>query len=146
MVGYNVTAGGGLGMSHGNTKTFPRLADMLGFVAPEKVNLVGRAVLTTQRDFGDRTNRRHARLKYTIEDRGLDWFKAEVEKVSGVSFEPAHPYEFTTISDPLGWHECADGTWFYGLHILSGRIKDLPGWPMKTALREIAEYIRAISA
>ena len=67
------------------------------------------------------------------------WFKAEVEKRSGVTFEPARPFHFTTIEDPHGWHECADGTWFYGLHILSGRIKDLPGWPMKTALREIAQ-------
>jgi sulfite reductase (NADPH) hemoprotein beta-component len=138
VVGYNVTAGGGLGMNHGNTDTFPRLADMLGYVAADKVNVVGRAVLTTQRDYGDRTNRRHARLKYTIADRGLPWFRSEVEKVSGVSFEPARRYQFSTISDPLGWHECADGTWFYGLHILSGRIKDLPGWPMKTALRVIA--------
>jgi sulfite reductase (NADPH) hemoprotein beta-component len=100
---------------------------------------VGEAVLTTQRDYGDRTNRRHARLKYTIADRGVEWFKGEVEHRSGVKFEPARPFEFTTIEDPHGWHECADGTWFYGLHILSGRIKDAPGWPMKTALREIAE-------
>jgi len=110
VVGYNVTAGGGLGMNHGNTDTFPRLADMLGYVAADKVNVVGRAVLTTQRDYGDRTNRRHARLKYTIADRGLPWFRSEVEKVSGVSFEPARRYQFSTISDPLGWHECADGT------------------------------------
>ncbi len=139
LVGYNVTVGGGLGMSHGNAETYPRLADVLGFIAPDKVNAVGEAVLTTQRDFGDRTNRKHARLKYTIEDRGIDWFRSEVEKRSGVTFEPARAYNFTTIEDPLGWQECADGTWFYGLHILSGRIKDIDGWPMKTALREIAE-------
>ena len=139
LAGYNVTVGGGLGMSHGNAETYPRLADVLGFIAPDKVNAVGEAVLTTQRDFGDRTNRKHARLKYTIEDRGIDWFRSEVEKRSGVTFEPARAYNFTTIEDPLGWQECADGTWFYGLHILSGRIKDIDGWPMKTALREIAE-------
>ncbi|MGH8048305.1 MAG: NADPH-dependent assimilatory sulfite reductase hemoprotein subunit [Chthoniobacterales bacterium] len=139
LVGYNVTAGGGLGMNHGNVETFPRLADVLGFIPPDKVNAIGDAVLTTQRDYGDRTNRRHARLKYTIEDRGVEWFKAEVEKRSGVTFAPAREFNFTTIQDPTGWHECADGTWFYGLHILSGRIKDVEGWPMKTALREIAE-------
>jgi len=139
LAGYNVTVGGGLGMSHGNAETFPRLGDVLGFILPEKVNTIGDAVLTTQRDYGDRTNRKHARLKYTIEDRGVAWFKAEVEKRSGVAFEAARPFDFTTIADPHGWHECADGTWFYGLHILSGRIKDLPGWPMKTALREIAQ-------
>jgi sulfite reductase (NADPH) hemoprotein beta-component len=112
---------------------------VLGFIPADKVNAVGHAVLITQRDYGDRTNRRHARLKYTIEDRGLAWFKAEVERLSGVRFQEARPFHFSTIADPLGWHECADGTWFYGLHILSGRIKDVPGWPMKSALREIAE-------
>ncbi|MCX6960157.1 MAG: NADPH-dependent assimilatory sulfite reductase hemoprotein subunit [Verrucomicrobia bacterium] len=139
LLGYNVTVGGGLGMSHGNAETFPRLADVLGFIPSDKVNAIGEAVLTTQRDYGDRTNRKHARLKYTIQDRGIEWFRGEVEKRSGITFEPAHPYEFTTIEDPHGWHECADGNWFYGLHILSGRIKDVAGWPMKSALREIAE-------
>ncbi len=139
LAGYNVTVGGGQGMSHGNEETFARLADVLGFIPPDKVNAVAEAVLTTQRDFGDRTNRRHARLKYTIDDRGLEWFRGEVERRSGVPLAPARPFEFTTIADPLGWHECADGTWFYGLHILSGRIKDVPGRPLKTAMREIAQ-------
>jgi len=139
LAGYNVTVGGGLGMSHGNAETFPRLADVLGFITPDRVNAIGEAVLTTQRDHGDRTNRKHARLKYTIQDKGVAWFKAEVESRSGIPFEPARTFHFTTIEDPHGWHECTDGTWFYGLHILSGRIKDVDGWPMKTALREIAE-------
>lgn len=142
LVGYNVTVGGGLGMSHGNAETHPRLADLVGFIRRENVNKIGEAVLTTQRDFGDRTNRKHARLKYTIEDRGIEWFKAEVERRSGVIFEPARAFTFTTIEDPHGWHRCADGSWFYGLHILSGRIKDVAGWPMKTALREIAQMHR----
>jgi len=139
LAGYNVAIGGGLGMSHGNEETFPRLADLIGFISADKVIPIGDAVLTTQRDHGDRTNRKHARLKYTIEDRGVAWFKAEVEKRSGIKFEPARPYNFTTIEDPHGWHKAIDGTWFYGLHILSGRIKDVPGWLMKTALREIAQ-------
>jgi sulfite reductase (NADPH) hemoprotein beta-component len=138
LAGYNVTVGGGLGMSHGNVDTFPRLADVLGFITPEQVTAVGEAVLTTQRDHGDRTNRKHARLKYTIQDKGVAWFRGEVEARSQVKFQKARPFEFTTIEDPHGWHECADGTWFYGLHILSGRVVDRPGWPMKTALREIA--------
>lgn len=139
LVGYNVVVGGGMGMSHGNAETFPRLADVIGFITPDQVNAVAEAVLTTQRDYGDRTNRRHARLKYTIEDRGIEWFKAEVETRSGITLAPERPYQFTTIEDPHGWQECADGTWFYGLHVLSGRVKDVDGWPMKTALREIAE-------
>jgi len=138
LVGYNVTVGGGLGMSHGNEATFPRLAESLGFITCDQVNAVGEAVIATQRDYGDRTNRKHARLKYTIEDRGLAWFKGEVESRSGVTFGEDRPVNFTTIEDPHGWHEGTDGTWFYGLHILSGRIKDREGWPMKTALREIA--------
>jgi sulfite reductase (NADPH) hemoprotein beta-component len=134
-----VVVGGGMGMSHGNVETYPRLADMLGFVTTDQVNAVGGAVIATQRDFGDRTNRKHARLKYTIEDRGLAWFKGEVERRSGVTFGPAKPFAFTTVQDPHGWHRGFDGTWFYGLHILSGRIKDVDGWAMKTALREIAQ-------
>ncbi|GAB5560953.1 MAG: assimilatory sulfite reductase (NADPH) hemoprotein subunit [Synoicihabitans sp.] len=139
LVGYNVTVGGGLGMNHGNEATFPRLAEPLGFIAVDQVNAVGEAVIATQRDYGDRTNRKHARLKYTIEDRGLTWFKGEVESRSGVTFGESRDVTFTTIEDPHGWQECADGTWFYGLHILSGRIKDRDGWTMKTALREVAE-------
>jgi sulfite reductase (NADPH) hemoprotein beta-component len=111
----------------------------MGFIPADKVNAMGEAVLVTQRDYGDRAQRRHARLKYTIADRGIEWFKSEVERRSHLVFAPARPFEFTTIQDPFGWHRCVDGTWFYGLHILSGRIKDLPGWPLKTALREIAE-------
>ena len=139
LVGYNVTVGGGLGMSHGNEQTFPRLAEPMGFVTPDQVNAIGEAVIATQRDYGDRTNRKHARLKYTIEDRGLAWFKGEVESRSGIAFGESRDVNFTTIEDPHGWQECTDGTWFYGLHILSGRIKDREGWLMKTALREVAQ-------
>ena len=139
LAGYNVAVGGGLGMSHGNAATFPRMADVIGFITPDLVNAVGGAVIATQRDFGDRTNRRHARLKYTIEDRGIEWFKDEVEKRAGITLAPARPFAFNTIQDPFGWQRCADGTWFYGLHILSGRIKNVEGWPMKKAIREIAE-------
>ena len=138
LLGYDVSVGGGLGMNHGNEETFPRLADTLGFITRENVNKIGEAVLTTQRDHGDRTNRRHARLKYTIAERGVAWFKAQVEQRSGLIFAPAKAPAFTTIQDPHGWHQNADGSWFYGLHLLSGRIKDVAGWAMKTTLREIA--------
>jgi sulfite reductase (NADPH) hemoprotein beta-component len=141
LAGYDVTVGGGLGMSHGNEETFPRIADTFGFITRDQVNAVGHAVITTQRDFGDRTNRKHARLKYTIEDRGIAWFKAEVEKRSGVTFGAPRAGQFTTIQDQHGWHQNADGSWFFGLHILSGRIIDRAGWPMKTALREVARLL-----
>ncbi len=138
LAGFNVAVGGGMGMSHGNAETFPRLADVIGFITPGQVQAVGAAVITAQRDFGDRANRRHARLKYTIEDRGLPWFQAEVERRAGFALAPARPYAFTRIADEIGWHRGADGSWYYVLFALSGRIKDTPAQRMKTALREIA--------
>ena len=142
VVGYNVTVGGGMGTSHGNAATFPRLADVMGFITPDKVNEVGSTVIMVQRDFGDRTDRKHARLKYTINDRGIDWFQGEVERRLGWKLSPARPFEFKTIEDPHGWHRGENGEWFFGLHILSGRIKDIPGWSMRTALREIAQVLK----
>jgi sulfite reductase (NADPH) hemoprotein beta-component len=142
IVGYNVTVGGGMGTSHGNAATFPRLADVMGFITPDKVNEVGSTVIMVQRDFGDRTDRKHARLKYTIQDRGIEWFKGEVERRIGWKLAPVRPFEFKTIEDPHGWHRGENGEWFFGLHILSGRIKDVDGWPMRTALREIAQVLK----
>lgn len=139
LAGYNVVIGGGMGMSHGNTETYPRVADLIGFITPDQVNAVGVATITTQRDFGDRSNRRHARFKYTVEDMGVERVKAEIEKRSGVTFQPARPFQFTTVQDPHGWERGHDGTWFYGLHVLSGRIKNTGDRNLKQALREIAE-------
>lgn len=138
LAGFNVAVGGGMGMSHGNAETFPRLADVVGFVLPDQVKPLGAAVIAAQRDYGDRVNRKHARLKYTIEDRGLDWFKAEVERRAGFQLQPTQPWEFTEIADHYGWHRAADGSWFFVLFVLSGRIRDTPQQQMKTALREIA--------
>lgn len=139
LVGFNVTAGGGMGMAHGKTETYPRLADVLGFVTPDQVVAVSEAIVTTQRDYGDRVNRAHARLKYTIEDRGVDWFRSEVEKRSGVTFGEARPYEFSATTDNYGWGKDIDGTWHYNMFILSGRVKDTDERKMKTGLREIAK-------
>jgi sulfite reductase (NADPH) hemoprotein beta-component len=139
LAGFNVAVGGGLGMSHGNAETFPRLADVIGFIPPDKVTAMGAAVITAQRDYGDRANRKHARLKYTIEDRGIAWFQAEVERRAGFRLEPARPFQFTRIADEYGWHRGADGSWYFGLFILSGRIKDTPSQRLKSALREIAQ-------
>lgn len=139
LVGYNLAVGGGMGRSHGNAQTYPRLADVLGFLPREKVIDVARAVLTIHRDFGDRTNRKHARLKYVVAERGVDWTRAEVEKRAGFALEPARPFHFTTTGDLLGWHRQVDGRWFFTVFVESGRVKDTPQLRLKTALRQIAD-------
>ncbi|MGE9291045.1 MAG: NADPH-dependent assimilatory sulfite reductase hemoprotein subunit [Puniceicoccales bacterium] len=139
LIGYNVTVGGGMGMTHGKEETFPRLAEVMGFCTPEQAVDVAEKVVTVQRDYGDRSNRAHARLKYTIEDRGLEWFRGEVEKRLGYSLEEAKPFEFTGTGDRFGWCEGSDGNYHYGLYVENGRVKDVPGVRMMTGLRKIAE-------
>jgi sulfite reductase (NADPH) hemoprotein beta-component len=138
LAGFNVLAGGGMGATHGDTTTFPRLADDLGFVAPERVLAVAEAVVTTQRDFGDRRDRRHARLKYTIETMGLDAFRAEIERRADLRFAPPRPVTFTDHGDRYGWVEGHDGRSHLTLYIESGRLRDAPGMPHLSGLREIA--------
>ncbi|HEY3763272.1 MAG TPA: NADPH-dependent assimilatory sulfite reductase hemoprotein subunit [Verrucomicrobiae bacterium] len=144
LVGYNVAVGGGMGRNHGNVQTFPRLADVLGFLPREKLVDVAKAVVGVHRDFGDRTNRKHARLKYVIEERGVDWARAEVEKRAGLKLAPARQYKFTTMSDMLGWHQAADGKWFLTVFVETGRVKDVNGRNLKTALREASEKFPGI--
>jgi sulfite reductase (NADPH) hemoprotein beta-component len=139
LAGYNLLAGGGLGMSHGNAATFPRLADVIGFLTPEHLELVAKAVLTVHRDFGDRTNRKHARLKYVLADRGVDWFRKEVEQRIGFKLEPARPFEFTRQGDLLGWHKQTNGNFFLGLFVENGRVRDVDGYQLKTGLRRVIE-------
>jgi len=139
LVGYNVTVGGGMGMTHGEHDTFPRTADLLGFCTPEQAVDVAEKVVTVQRDWGNRESRKRARLKYTIEDRGLPNFRAEVEKRLGYKLGEPRPYEFTSTGDVIGWEQGSDKKWHLTLFIENGRIKDLPGWSLRTALREIAE-------
>ena len=139
LVGYNLAVGGGMGRSHGNQATFPRLADVIGFLAPDKLVEVAKAALTIHRDFGDRGDRKHARFKYVVADRGVDWTRAEIEKRAGIKFGPARPYRFTTTGDLYGWHKQVDGQWFVTLFIETGRVKDGEGRRLKTALRQIAE-------
>ena len=139
LVGYNFTVGGGMGRSHGNEATYPRLADVIGFFTPEQIVDVARAVLTIHRDFGDRTERRHARLKYVVAERGVDWVRAEVEKRAGIKLTPARPFKFTTTGDVYGWQKQVDERWFLTLFVETGRIKDTEGHRMKTALRRAAE-------
>ena len=138
LIGYNLTAGGGMGMTHNKPETYPRVADVIGFFTPEHLEAVSKAVLTVHRDFGDRTDRRHARLKYVLAERGVDWFRGEVEQRAGIKLEAVRPFEFERQGDLFGWHEAADGSWFLGLHVLAGRVKG----GLKTALREIVETHR----
>ncbi len=138
LVGFNLTVGGGLGTTHGDATTHPRLANVVGFLPVDSLLAVSEAVVTTQRDYGDRTNRKHARLKYTIEDRGLEWFVREVETRSGLQLEPARPYVFDTHGDLFGWRQAVDGTWHRTLRIPAGRIADTEGRPWLSGLRAIA--------
>lgn len=139
LVGYNLLAGGGLGMSHGNAQTFPRLADVIGFLRPEALEAVAKAVLTIHRDFGDRANRKHARLKYVLQERGVDWCRSEVEQRAGIQLEPARPFEFNRQGDLLGWHKQTNGRQFLGLFVENGRVRDADGYRLKTGLRAVVE-------
>jgi sulfite reductase (NADPH) hemoprotein beta-component len=138
LAGFDVTVGGGLGATHGDADTYPRLADVLGFIAPEHVIAVAEAVVTTQRDWGNRTDRKRSRLKYTIDTRGLDAFKDEVERRAGVAFEPARPFRFDHSGDRFGWTQGHDGRWHLTLRIEAGRVVDRDGQQLLTGLREIA--------
>jgi sulfite reductase (ferredoxin) len=139
VVAYNLAVGGGLGMTHGKTTTFPRLADHLGSIPPERLIDAVRAIVVVQRDNGDRSDRRHARLKYLIADRGLDWFRAEVEREAGFRLDAWREIAPWDDTPRYGWFEQGDGRWFLGLHVQSGRIRDTADVRLKTALRAIAD-------
>jgi sulfite reductase (NADPH) hemoprotein beta-component len=142
LIGFNVTVGGGLGMSHNQVETFPRIADVLGFCTVEQAVEVAEKVVMVQRDYGDRTDRKHARLKYTIEDRGLSWFRAQVEERLGFSLTAPRAFTFTHTGDRYGWVDAQDGRSHFTLFIQSGRVKDDGDYTLRTALREIARVHR----
>jgi sulfite reductase (NADPH) hemoprotein beta-component len=139
VTGWNVTVGGGMGMTHGEPDTYPRTADVMGFCATKDAVAIAEAVVTVQRDWGDRANRKHARLKYTIEDRGVDAFRAEVGRRAGVLMEPAKPFVFTSTGDRYGWSHGANGRSHLTLYVESGRVRDLGGSDQMSALRNIAQ-------
>ena len=139
IVGYNVTVGGGMGMTHGNEETFPRLADLLGFCTPEQAVLVGEAVVRVQRDFGNRDVRTNARLKYTVERMGIDAFREEVEKLCGFKLGEPRDFKFEHNGDRYGWIEIHSGNFHYTMFIENGRIYDTDDYPLMTGLREIAK-------
>ena len=138
LLGFNLTVGGGLGATHGEPQTFPRVADVIGFLTPDQMLKVSETVLMIQRDFGDRTDRKHARLKYTIADRGVEWFKSELFQRLGYTLPPPREYRFTTQGDRFGWLRGYDGRWHLTLRIESGRVSDRPGAPFLTGLEKIA--------
>ncbi|WP_346351136.1 assimilatory sulfite reductase (NADPH) hemoprotein subunit [Oceanimonas sp. AH20CE76] len=139
LVGFNVLVGGGLAMTHGDTNTYPRKASDFGYIPLEHTLEVAAAVVTTQRDWGNRSERKNAKTKYTLERVGVDAFKEEVEKRAGIKFEPVRPYEFTSRGDRFGWVEGIDGKHHLTLFIENGRILDYPGKPLKTGMAEIAK-------
>ena len=139
LVGFNLLLGGGLAYTHGDTSTFPSLALEVGYLPAEHAIKVAEAVVTTQRDWGDRSNRRQARSKYTIDRVGVDRFRAEVERRAGITFEPIRPYAFTERGDRFGWVKGIDNKWHLTLFIESGRLIDRPGLPIKTGVAEIAK-------
>jgi sulfite reductase beta subunit-like hemoprotein len=142
VAGYTVVAGGGFGMTHGKTDTFPALAKPLFYVSREHAVKAAVAVVTAQRDYGNRTDRKHARLKYLIDERGVDWFRDEVLKRLDAPVEPPKKVHWNTVSDAYGWQEQGDGKLFCALWIEEGRIKDTPERKWRSAFRKIAEEFR----
>ncbi|HVU15332.1 MAG TPA: NADPH-dependent assimilatory sulfite reductase hemoprotein subunit [Candidatus Didemnitutus sp.] len=139
LLGYNFAVGGGMGRSHNNEQTYPRLADVLGFVPRESIIDVAKAVLTIHRDFGDRTNRKHARLKYVVQEKGPDWVREEVARRSGVAIAAVRPFNFTTSGDVYGWNRAVDGSQYLTLFVETGRVKDAGTQRLKAGLRRVAE-------
>ncbi|MDT0646514.1 assimilatory sulfite reductase (NADPH) hemoprotein subunit [Zunongwangia sp. F260] len=142
IVGYNVCIGGGLGSTFGEKSTYPRLADVIGFVPKDKVIAVGEAVITIQRDHGNRVDRKNARLKYTIDKHGLQWFVDEIENRLGSKMEKPRAFEFNKNGDEYGWVKGTNDKWFYTLFVEHGRVKDEEGYRLKKALKEVAGILK----
>ncbi len=138
LIGYNLLVGGGLGTSHGNKLTYPRLADVIGFLTRDQIVTVGAAVIAIHRDWGDRTDRKHARIKYVLQEKGVAWFQQELGQRLGQPLPAAKPFLFQGQGDAFGWFKQNDGAWFLGLFVETGRVKDAGTYLLKTALREIA--------
>ena len=138
LTGFNLTVGGGMGRTDRTPHTFPRLADLAGYLPKERTLDVARAIVAIQRDFGNRVDRSRARFKYTIEEKGLDWFRRELERRLGPVLEPARDFAFTSNGDQYGWAQGTNGAWHYTLFIENGRVADSEDQPLMTALQEIA--------
>ncbi len=139
LIGFNILAGGGLGRTHRKEETFPRMADPIGYVEKDDIYNLVKAIVSTQRDYGDRTQRRHARMKYLVEDWGVEKFKAKVEEYFGKEIGAFKPLPEWKYQDYLGWHEQGDGKLFLGISIENGRVKDEGNWKLKTCLKTLIE-------
>jgi sulfite reductase (NADPH) hemoprotein beta-component len=139
LMGFNVLVGGGLAMTHGDKSTYPRKADDFGYVALKDTLVIAAAVVTTQRDWGNRVNRKNAKTKYTLDRVGIETFKAEVEKRAGVEFAESRPYQFTFRGDRFGWVKGIEGKHHLTLFIENGRLIDVPNSPLKSGVAEIAK-------
>jgi sulfite reductase (NADPH) hemoprotein beta-component len=139
LVGFNVAVGGGMGMTHGAEETYPRIADVIGFCTTEQVKQVAEEVVKVQRDFGCRTDRKHARLKYTVQDNGPAWFLEKLNTYLGWPLQAVRPFVFETNGDRYGWVTDETGNSHLTLFIEGGRVIDRPGFPMRTGLKEIAK-------
>ncbi|MBV9492220.1 MAG: NADPH-dependent assimilatory sulfite reductase hemoprotein subunit [Verrucomicrobia bacterium] len=142
VLGYTVVAGGGFGMSHGKTDTYPALAKPLFYISRDQVLDAALAVVLVQRDYGNRTDRKRARLKYLIDERGIDWFRDEVCKRFHGRVEPPKEARWETVGDLLGWHPQGDGRWFRGVWVQEGRVADAHGVRYRSAFRQIVERFR----
>jgi len=139
LAGYNVTVGGGMAYTFGNNNTYPRVADVVGYIPKDKIVEIAEAVLVFQRDHGNRSDRKNARLKYTIDRVGLDYFRSELKRTHNIVPEDPKPYQFTTLGDQYGWSQSPDGQWHYTVFVEGGKLVDRPGYPAKTAIREVAK-------
>jgi sulfite reductase (ferredoxin) len=137
IIGYNVLPGGGMGMTPAKKETFPAIAHRMAFVASEQVIPVAEAIVKVQRDFGNRADRKRARMKYLIAEWGVETFRARVEEYFGQPLAPPHPSDVTDVDDHMGWHAQGDGRWFLGINVESGRIKDEGDFRIKSAIREL---------
>ena len=142
LAGFNVLAGGGMGVTHNNKKTYPRTGSMLGYSPTDQTHLVCEKIMLVQRDNGDRKNRKHARLKYTVDDMGVDVFRSNVEELLGYKLEPERPFHFESNIDTYGWQKDENGNNHFTFFIENGRIEDTPKFQMKAGLREIAKVLK----
>ncbi len=139
LAGFNVAIGGGMGTTYGEPATYPRLASLIGFCTPDKVIAVCQTIVKIQRDYGDRTNRKHARFKYTIDDKGLDWIQSELNERLGWNLGEAREFHFDHNGDRYGWVEGDNGQWNLTLFVENGRIADRDNAPMMSGFRELAK-------